>query len=466
MEYTEERAKGSEYKAARRDCTIQRNELMLLQFEVTSDEIICECLKQYGKGELFRRNDGLQFEERRAQIRREYLESHPETTHRQAIMKAAVTPGMTRAELIAAWGLIEEDTRMAFGHVTEERRRAFACFTGIEVGTRYALFFQDDILWGVCETDELVPPHRLELDMRFAERGNLFYFYDGKDGQLRGSNVDQFNMDWDTAHLHLYSIDTVPPSSAAKIESQLRANGVWEEYERILDESGFQPNTVAAQVRIRVALSLLPYPPRADVDAREGMTESPPDTQIPDERPPIILGAPMLESPASTADSNARSLIADGPRLMPPAEWFEHVAGGRQHEAAFPTIDGKVELVEVEWQEERLFRVKRAPLLVNGVSSYDIVEVEWHEGEIIPHFKRVVENWGERTVRVTAVGAHRRGSMSEFLKLHMQRFHPNYHHENNVLTFTISGPELREDTRNWLDYLDASWIYTDTLTQT
>jgi hypothetical protein len=56
--------------------------------------------------------------------------------------------------------------------------------------------------------------------------------------------------------------------------------------------------------------------------------------------------------------------------------------------------------------------------------------------------------------------------MSEFLKLHMQRFHPNYHHENNVLTFTISGPELREDTRNWLDYLDASWIYTDTLTQT
>jgi len=188
------------------------------QFEISSGQVISDCLKEHGKGELFLRTDGLQFEERRARVRREYLEAHPETVHYEAIMKAGVTPGMTRAEVIAAWGLIEEDTRMAFGHFTEEPGSAFAYFTGIEVGGHYALYFRNDYLKGVRETDELVPPHDRELDMRFAEQGNLFYFYDGNDGQLRGSNVDQFNMDWDTAHLRLYSVDIVPRSSASKIE--------------------------------------------------------------------------------------------------------------------------------------------------------------------------------------------------------------------------------------------------------
>ena len=78
-------------------------------FEISSGQVISDCLKEHGKGELFFRTDGLQFEERRARVRREYLEAHPETTHYEAIMKAGVTPGMTRAEVIAAWGLIEED---------------------------------------------------------------------------------------------------------------------------------------------------------------------------------------------------------------------------------------------------------------------------------------------------------------------------------------------------------------------
>jgi hypothetical protein len=440
-------------------------------FEITSHGIISECFKAHGKAELFPRNDGLQFEERRAQVRREYLESHPSTAHHQAIVKAAVTRGMTRAEVIAAWGLIEEDTRMAFGNVTEERGRAFAYFTGIEVGTPYALYFKDDILVGVRQFEELVPPHARELDMRFAEQGNLFYFYDGSDGQLRGSNVDQFNMDWDTAHHRLYSIDIVPDASAAKIESQLRTKGVWPEYERILNERGYQPNTVPAEVRALVALSLLPYPSLAHVDAGEfpvadaGKVLPAADMQIPDEPPLIIPGAPMREPPASAADSNARSLVDDVPPLMPSVEWFEYVADGRQHQAAFPAIGGKVELVQVQWWEGLLFRVTQVPLLVNGVSEDDIVEVEWQEGEIIPHFKRVVDNEGHRTVRVTAVGTYRKEWMAQLLE-HVQRTYYSYRYENKVVVFTIGRPELPEEIRDWLSYIDASWIYTDTLTQT
>ena len=50
-----------------------------MDVEINSHEIISECLKQYGKGKLFFRTDGLEFEERRAESRREYLESHPGT---------------------------------------------------------------------------------------------------------------------------------------------------------------------------------------------------------------------------------------------------------------------------------------------------------------------------------------------------------------------------------------------------
>ena len=447
----------------------------MAHFEITSGQIVFDCLKEYGKGELFLRTDGLQFEERRARVRLQYLEAHPETAHYNAIENAAVTPGMTRAEVIAAWGLIEEDTRMAFGHVTEERRVAFAYFTGIEVGVRYALYFKGDRLAGVRQTEELVAPHERELDMRFAEQRNSFYFYDGNDGQLRGSNVDQYNMDWDTAHLRLYTVDILPRSSHYRIEYELKKKGVFEEYERVLTELGYQPSTVTAEVQNRIALSLLPYPPLTEADLKKAMPKPAegedwrllPASDFPEiEETPTIPHAPLREAPASTADSNARSLINDEtPPPMPPPEWFEYVADGREQQAVFPTADGKVELVNVHWWEELLFVIKQIPLLVNGISYADVVEVEWREGEIIPHFKRVVDSEGERVVRVTAVGSNEK-AMNEFLKDHMDRRHLSYRYENNVLVFGIVGPELDEGTRNWLSYLDASWIYTDTLSQT
>jgi hypothetical protein len=48
-------------------------------FAVNSNQIILECLKEHGKGKLFFRTDGLEFETRRARVREKFLnvpESH------------------------------------------------------------------------------------------------------------------------------------------------------------------------------------------------------------------------------------------------------------------------------------------------------------------------------------------------------------------------------------------------------
>jgi hypothetical protein len=250
-----------------------------MDIDINSGEIISECLKQYGRGELFARTDGLQFEAQRAEARRAYLEAHPETDpqHREAILNAAITPGMTRNEVIAAWGLLEEDTRTSFGHVTEDSRVAFAYFTGIEVGTNYALYFREETLMGVRETDERVPPHEREIDMRVAEEGGTFYFYDGNDGELRGSNVDQFHMDWDTAHLHLYTVELITRSSRYRIETHLEANGALGKYESELNRLGYTLAKAPDEVRFQLALRLLPYPQPQRGTQSEGPTV-PPDS--------------------------------------------------------------------------------------------------------------------------------------------------------------------------------------------
>ena len=136
-----------------------------------SYKIIAECRKRHGMGKLFFRTDGLQHEERRAALRERFLEANPDivTDHRAAILKAAVTPGMTRGEATAAWGLLDEDTQNAYGHVTEESQTAYAYFTGFSVGAPYALYMRDEIVAGVLETEELIAPHERETDMKLAE---------------------------------------------------------------------------------------------------------------------------------------------------------------------------------------------------------------------------------------------------------------------------------------------------------
>ena len=82
--------------------------------DVISSEIISECVKEHGSGELFFRRDGLEFESRRVEARQAYLAAQTELDegHRLAISQAAITPGMTKPQVTAAWGLLEEDTRL------------------------------------------------------------------------------------------------------------------------------------------------------------------------------------------------------------------------------------------------------------------------------------------------------------------------------------------------------------------
>lgn len=456
-----------------------------MDIEVNSSEIISECSKQYGKGSLFFRADGLEFEERRAQARQEYLEAHAgiDPEYREAILTAAATPGMTREDVIAAWGLLEEDTRMVFGNVTDNRLAAFAYFNGFAIGANYGLYLKDDIVVGIRETDELVSPHEEELEMRFAEQyDGLHFFYPGGDDILRGSDVDQHHIDWDTLHHHLYRIEKVMPLSPFRIELELKDEGVFEEYELALSRLGYDPKSVPAEVRARIALSVLPYPPLPKkARAREsapvwnpadgpialpGSSAEIPETLVPEAEPPLagadtgaassLVTTPEAEIPAlDTAETEPAILV-------PPEEWFAHVADGRQQVAAFPNVDDKVELLEVEWLKERIFEVEQVPLLVNGVSLYDRVEMEWQDGDHVPHFKRVTEPFGNRTVRAIVNGPTRK-DRDAFVNSVVSSSFPEYRYENEVLAFTVSRSELDGETREQLDSLPLSWLYTDTL---
>lgn len=419
-------------------------------FAVNSNEIISECLKEHGKGELFLRADGLEFEERRTKARSKYLESHPEVEpdYREAILKAAITPGMTREQVIAAWGLFEEDTRTVFGHVAEDEHSAYAYFTGFSVHGRHALYLKDDVLLGVRQTDELIPPHERELDMRRAEGNGLFYFYDGKDGQLRGSNVDQYKMDWDTQHLRLYVIEIVPPTSVLGIREYVRSKGLSKEYEAALLRLGYNFRTAPNEILIGVALSIIPYP-----RLRGGDVGEEPATAAATQLPDIAIALP-----------SSASLPPKDPASMPPEQWISDVAEGMRQEVTFPTMNNKVEIVRVEWMRERLFRVEEVPLRVNGVSLYDLVEGEWRDGESIPHFKRVVENYGYRTVRAIVNQPDRLDSILEFAKMNTEE-PMKYRCEERILALTVRKPGLSDFQKEWFGHLPVIWNYTDTLTQ-
>jgi hypothetical protein len=159
------------------------------------------------------------------------------------------------------------------------------------------------------------------------------------------------------------------------------------------------------------------------------------------------------------------SLMPEHPTLLPPKGWFAYIAEGQQlQEAAFPGVDGEVELLKVEWIRERLFRVDQVPLWVNGVSLYDLVEVEWQDGDIIPRFKRVAESCGYRTIRAVVNESSRKKTIRHFAELNISD-PKKYRFEKGVLAFTISESELDAIAKEWLGYLPLSWVYTDTLSQ-
>ena len=120
--------------------------------------IIDECRRRYGEGQVFYRGDGLAFEERRAAKRAAYLQAHPETSpeYRGLIAGGGVTPGMSHAESVAAWGLVEEDMRDTTGRKTADEHHGYAYYYGFNVGRPYVLYLIDSTLAGVREDTERV----------------------------------------------------------------------------------------------------------------------------------------------------------------------------------------------------------------------------------------------------------------------------------------------------------------------
>jgi hypothetical protein len=392
-----------------------------MNWEITSAQIISECLKEHGKGQLFFRTDGLEFEERRSELRRNYLDARETASpeNRAAIVKAAITPGMTREEVSAAWGLLEEDTRLSFGNVTDDGSAVYAFFT-LRVGDIYALYFKDRMLIGVRRTDNEVPAHEHELAMRLAEEySGLYYFHDRHEGGVRGSDLEPV-ISW----------------PVKRIEQHIRAKNLFREYEAALQKSGLDRENLSEVDCAQVALSILPYPaPPQEISYADVLDDE---------------GQPMRSQSTST----------------PTEEWFWHIAEGNPRQVAFPTFDGEVELLSVRWFKESIFIVNEVPLRVDGVCQFDQVLVEWREGDPIPHFQQVIEHDGYRTVRVTLTDAENKRHLDRFVRDFVARkFDGRYRYEGNVLAFTIGYYELSNMLKRVLGYPGITWIYTDTLNQ-
>ena len=404
--------------------------------ETTSYRIISECLKEHGKGKFFARSDGLEFEARRAELRRDYLENHPQTSeeHRDAIMKAAVMPGMTKAEATAAWGLLEEDTRTAFGHVTIDRQGTFGYFTGFKIGDSCALYFRDEFVLGVRWTDELVSPHEHELTMRLTEeyRG-LYYFYEN--GLMRGCDGYD-DIRWSAAHFPGVRREIVTPWPVTRIEQHIQSKDLFPEYEAALEQAGLNRDSLSATDCERVALDILPYPP------------------VPQE---LLHGDVFDEDGTPIKPRWAQT---------PPEAWFWHIAAGHPSQAKFPTGDGRLETVLVHWVKEDRFVVNGVPLRVDGVSQFDRIDVKWLDGDPIPHFAQVVENLGYRTVRVTSSDPETNTFLERFVKSHLEKdYAGRYKLENGVLAFTIPESRLSVEFNRALWNPGVDWIHTDTLTR-
>ncbi len=395
---------------------------------ITSTQIISQCEKEYGKGQLFFRADGLESEARRAELRSEYLQAHPaiEPEHREAILKGAVTLGLTREEVSAAWGLLEEDTRMVFGHVTDDGLAAYAYFNGFRVGRPYTLYFKNESVVGITEAVELVEPHELELTMRFAEAyKGMHYFYPGKDGALVASDVDQVHIDWDTLHLHLYTIETVLPYSWSTIKRELEDKGVIREYELEFVRRGLDSSNAPEEVKLRAALTALPYP-GGDQD------RDPDQEKITSQSQPVNSG-PIALPPEKT--------LPEYWGTLPPDDWRNYIDRGGESAVVFPVSNGGIELVKADCVGSRQFRVREVPLWVNDVCIYDVVEVEWYANDVKPHFKQVIEREGYRTVRAVIHNPAKEESIKHFAKLN-SALPTLFHYEEGVLAFTIGELNL------------------------
>ncbi|MDT7807661.1 MAG: hypothetical protein QOJ70_1474 [Acidobacteriota bacterium] len=236
--------------------------------DLPSYKIVAGCRQRHGDGRLFFRTDGREHEERRAAQRQRFLEANPDIgeQHREMIRKAAVTPGMTRGEATAAWGLLDEDTRNVFGHVTDEEGIAYAYFTGFDVGGLHALYMMNDVVAGVLETEEFIAPHERELDMKLAERYlGLFCFYDWGDGTVRGSDMDQYKNPPDILAMGFYRLESIPhfltdARALEMLELRVRGEGCGEQYEAALRRLGTDVDHATPAERCEAAVAAQPRP--------------------------------------------------------------------------------------------------------------------------------------------------------------------------------------------------------------
>ncbi|MBC8030482.1 MAG: hypothetical protein H7Z16_10255 [Pyrinomonadaceae bacterium] len=234
----------------------------------TSHQIIAECRKRHGAGKHFPRTDGLQREERRDALRQRFLDANPDIgdSTRQLILQATATPGMSRAEATAAWGLLDEDTVNVFGNVTEDRTITYAYFTGFDVGGLYTLYMMDDMVAGIRETQEMIAPHERELDMKLAERYlDLFCFYDWGDGEVRGSDMDQYKNPPDILAMGMHRMEVIPHYLTDKgalrmVEGSMRREGIYEKYEEALRRMGTNVDQATPAQRCEAVVAANPLP--------------------------------------------------------------------------------------------------------------------------------------------------------------------------------------------------------------
>lgn len=237
---------------------------MLRPVNLSSYTIIAECRERHGTGHLFFRTDGLQHEERRAAQRLRFLEANPDITeeHRAAILNAAVTPGMTRGEATAAWGLLDEDTRNVYGHVVEAGHTVYAYFTGFSVGATYALYMSEEMVLGVRETNELIEPHEREVDMKLADRYlDLFCYYERGDGELFGADMDEYRNAPDILAMCMPRRELIPRFSSdeaemEKLEWRMVGHGVYSDYQNALRQLGTDGEHATLAQRCEAAVSV------------------------------------------------------------------------------------------------------------------------------------------------------------------------------------------------------------------
>lgn len=233
---------------------------------LTRDAVVSECLKFHGWGESFARADGLEHEESRRALRDALIAGRkvrPE--RRESVLRAEVTPGMSKSEVTAAWGLTHADARDVYGHVAAVGSTTYAYFTGFEVGRRHALCLVGETVVGVKLCGEILIRRDRELEMELARRYHAYVqFFETAAGELGGRTTDFNDPEEFDVELWLrgaYTERTFPPYSTdatafEPIEWELREKGRFDEYALALARLGACLSTATPAERCRAAIEV------------------------------------------------------------------------------------------------------------------------------------------------------------------------------------------------------------------